>query len=247
MGKGTGPNTYDTFYKQYGPSSGRPQNPTGPGSGSHRYEDMFKDFYSQVKDDMERDAKAKGKPFSGSGQAQSKYQGYSQRNQQRQNERDPYAEYNRDSVKDHYNQNMNGFSSGRRQNPGQNQSSGNAQSQYQHYANFHQSKYGQDTNAQNVNYTEYENDTKGFKYDDSGMREKYEKQYTKAKRDEEMRRAEEFEKISRDKEEIFFRDVQDKLDKGRDYADKFKDQVQTKGVFGALKGMFGGGPEGFNK
>jgi hypothetical protein len=62
-----------------------------------------------------------------------------------------------------------------------------------------------------------------------------------------MRRAEEFEKISRDKEEIFFKDVQDKLDKGRDYADKFKDQVHTKGVFGALKGIFGGGPEGSNK
>lgn len=248
MGKGTGPNTYDTFYKQYGPSSGRPQNP-GPGSGGHRYEDMFKDFYSQVKEDQERDAKAKGKPFSSSGQAQSKYQGYTQRNQQRQNERDPYAEYHRDSTKDYYNQNWNGFAGSGHRNSDQDRSSGNGKSQYQHYTDYKKSKDGPDTYGQNVNqnYTEYENDTKGFKYDDSGMREKYEKQYTKAKRDEEMRRAEEFEKISRDKEEIFFRDVQDKLDKGRDAADKFKDELQTKGVFGALKGMFGGGTEGSKK
>ena len=68
--------------------------------------------------------------------------------------------------------------------------------------------------------------------------EKYQRSYEKAKREEELRRTEEFEQISKLKEEKFFRDVENKLDKGRDMAEEFSKNMKEKGFMGAAYSMF---------
>jgi len=163
---------------------------------------------------------------------------YQYKEEQRKRERDPYSQYQERRSKNFYEKNWSNFDQGHRAY----NRSGNTQDFNDAYrsrsydnpqSNFRQQRARKQSAENDKSQTE-----RTFTYDDSHFKEKYEKQYSKAKREEELRRAEEFEQMAREKEEMFYQDIQDKLDKGRDFVEEFSKKAKTKGVFGSLKSMF---------